>query len=423
MKRTATTLALLAGFGGGCMSTDGPTALKPIAQKQAPARAGGYGTVTRPVAAPGFQGPTGEPVAMIAARGSMTPTVVTTDMAKTNRTAMGVMQAGGPMTTANTVVRAHVPSMAALDSKVVQANGTELPPGFPPRGGILPVPGMGPPGAVAAVGAINPGMRPVVSNQRTSVRFTGPAGMKITWQLPGGGFNDETSGLTAPADYNFLQAQIYRLRLARVLPNFPGRTFYPTLEIAPVSPKTLTFLAHASVPVTFTDEDFRQAADGNLVVKVIYLPDPAFQDFATVAGAEEIVSTRLEPGADPVAEAQKRGTILATIRLGNIDLENRASPAMTAVPAGPLVVPPMMVPPGVPAVPGGVAPALPVPVPPKLPSSVVPQPMPGAGAFGSPSGIRDITAPVAPVKPATPAQLPTAVKSNGPVSLPLPPTR
>ena len=43
-----------------------------------------------------------------------------------------------------------------------------------------------------------------------------------------------------------------------------------------------------------------------------------------------------------MAEAQRRGTILAIIRLGNIDLENRASPAMNAVPHGG----PMMMPPG-----------------------------------------------------------------------------
>src|SRR5437868_6335772 len=176
---------------------------------------------------------------------------------------------------------------------------------------------MGAPGAVAAVGAIMPGMMPPVSNQRTSIRFTNPAGMKITWQLPTGGFNDEASGLTAPKEYNFMQSQVYRLRLTQILPNFPGRTFYPTLEVVPANPKTVTFLAHSSVPVSFTNEDFDQVVAGNLVVKVIYLPDPGFQDFATGV-AEEIVSTRLEPGADPIAEAQRRGSILAIIRLGNI---------------------------------------------------------------------------------------------------------
>lgn len=195
--------------------------------------------------------------------------------------------------------------------------------------GILPVPGMGPAGAVAAVGAINPTMLQAPSNQRSSIKFVGPAGMKISWQLPTGGFGDEANALTAPASYNFLQGHVYRLKLGSILPNYPGKVFYPTLEVVNCNPKTVKFLAHSSVPVGFTNEDFDQAIAGNMVVKVIYLPDREFADFATIAGAEEIVSTRLDPGADPIAEAQKRGSILAILTLGNIDLENRFSPAMT----------------------------------------------------------------------------------------------
>jgi hypothetical protein len=174
-----------------------------------------------------------------------------------------------------------------------------------------------------------PGPRPAVrSGQgRTSIRFTGPAGMKVTWQLSDGGFNPVETGLTAPKEYNFAQEQVYRLRLTQVRPNLPGRTFYPTLEVLPASPKTATFLSHSTVPVSFTDEDFDQVAAGNLVVKVIYLSDPAFQGLVPGA-AEVIVSTRLEPGADPIQEAQRRGSILAIVRLGNIDLENRSSPAV-----------------------------------------------------------------------------------------------
>jgi hypothetical protein len=336
MKRTATTLVLLAGFGGGCVSPDAPK--DPT---------GGFGTVTRGKQLPGVVGPTGEPV--MAAR--------------------GVMPAGGPMPDSGGIRQttllgrsasdecntcAHVPGSSPLwkrafsgirDSKVMTAShewghghghGNYGPPPGYGTGGILPVPGMGPPGAVAGVGALVPGMGmpPGMANGRTSIKFTGPAGMKITWQLPNGGFNDEASGLTAPKEYNFVQGQVYRLRLTQVLPNHPGKSFYPTLEVAPGNPKTVTFLAHSCVPLTFTNEDFDQAAAGNLVVKVIYLPDRDNQDFATVAGAEELVSTRLEPGADPVAEAQRRGSILAIVRLGNIDLENKSSPAMTAPPPG-----------------------------------------------------------------------------------------
>jgi hypothetical protein len=329
MKRTATTLVLLAGFGGGCVSPDA---------KKDPT--GGFGTVSRGYQVPGVQGPAGEPV------------MVT----------RGVMPAGGAVHDNSAVQQASLLSSSGSDCntcrvpgilgsgkvKAVKAvkdsgpgdgGGFGYPQGNPWPGGILPVPGMGPPGAVAAVGAMGIGRGAAIANGRESVRFTGPAGMNITWQLPTGGFNDPATGLTAPKEYNFLQGQTYRLRLTSVLPNHPGKSFYPTLEIASANPKTVTFLAHSSVPLTFTNEDFDQAAAGNLVVKVIYLPDRENQDFATVAGAEELVSTRLPPGEDPVAEAQRRGSILLIVRLGNIDLENRVSPPMTAPPPG-------MMPPG-----------------------------------------------------------------------------
>jgi hypothetical protein len=382
MKRTATTLVMLAGFGGGCASTDGP---KPGAQ-------GGFNAVTKPMAAPGVQGPAGEMVPLTTSRGAMPPGGRTMATDK-----------GG-------VVRAHV--AGAFDDRVMPASGFGggcpdgncggghgggYGPGMPGyNAGILPVPGMGPPGAVAAVGAIVPGMQRAPTNQRTSILFTGPAGMKVTWQLPGGGFNDEASALTAPKDYNFLQAQVYRLRLTQILPNFPGRAFYPTLQVEPANPKTVTFLAHSSVPVTFTDEDFRQAAAGNLVVKVIYLPDPTFQDFATVEGPAEIVSTRLEPGADPVAEAQRRGSILAIIRLGNIDLENRASPAMNAPPGGVMMGAPVMM------------------------NSTTP---PGAASVGGPAAVPPAGKPLAPTiptaKPATPPVIAAPVAPTGPATLPV----
>jgi hypothetical protein len=75
-----------------------------------------------------------------------------------------------------------------------------------------------------------------------------------------------------------------------------------------------------------------------MVTKVIYLPDPAFQDLA-VPGPDEIVSTRLEPGVDPEQEAQRRGTVLLVVRMGNIDLETQGTPAMDA--PNPYLRPPM----------------------------------------------------------------------------------
>jgi hypothetical protein len=154
--------------------------------------------------------------------------------------------------------------------------------------------------------------------------------MKVSWYAPGadskGGFM--ANQLTAPARYNFVQAAIYRLKLSGI-PNRPGLELYPTLEVVPANARTDTFLAHSAVPVAFTDEDFEQVAAGNYVVKVIYLPDPQFQDLATT-GPDEVVSSRLEPGVDPIAEAKRRGCILCVVRVGNIDLEAPNTPPMNA---------------------------------------------------------------------------------------------
>jgi hypothetical protein len=99
------------------------------------------------------------------------------------------------------------------------------------------------------------------------------------------------------------------------------------------------------VPVAFTDEDFDQVAAGNYIVKVVYLPFPQFQDLATT-GPDEVVSSRLEPGADPIAEACRRGNILLILRLGNIDLEAPNTPPMNAPSAYPMrnAMPPMTAP-------------------------------------------------------------------------------
>ena len=407
MKRTATTLVLLAGFGGGCASPDG--------RAKQTTMPGGFNTVTRAREIPGVQGPAGEPITMTtpAARGAM-PTgnggVKQAGYTASMSDALGIQQASGFRKSAAPAADCGTCNVPGAYSSAMGA-GPMGGPGYSavpvpydgPRNGILPVPGQGAPGAVAAIGAYGAGAGvQAQSNMRSSIRFTGPAGMKIAWQGPGGMFTDEANALTAPKEYNFMQAQVYRLRLSSILPNYAGKVFYPTLEVSPGNIKSLTFLSHSSVPLTFTNEDFDQVVAGNLVVKVIYLPDAAFQDFATVAGAEEIVSTRLEPGADPIAEAQKRGTVLAVITMGNIDLENRASPAMNAPPGMMMGGPP---PGAVMMGPGGSAPGTarvtgPVPMAPTGPAPVMTGPSTTVVKPSSPTG---------PSGPVSPGALPPSV--------------
>jgi hypothetical protein len=155
-------------------------------------------------------------------------------------------------------------------------------------------------------------------NMTSQVAFVGPEGMNVTWDVTASGMFDSPP-LVCPSRYNFPQGAIYRLKLSSI-PGRPGIELYPTLEVGPVMPRTEAFLAHNAIPVQFTPEDFDQVLSGNFVTKVIYLPDPEYQELA-LAGVETLVSTRLDPGVDPIVEADRRGAILAIVRLGNKDLQ------------------------------------------------------------------------------------------------------
>lgn len=389
MKRTAATFVMLAGLGGGCTTAD-------KADGPAP-----FGQVSVGKEVPGVMGPDGGPVQRAAAQMPSGPDggVTHADHTASPGAATGIRQTAGFARVSSGGGHVHGAGCADGSCGAVGGVGASA---MGPMGrglgymighgpGVLPVPAMGPPGAVAAVGALNaPGSGmygAMYQNQRTSIRFANPAGMTISWLGPNGEFTDNAA-LTAPVVYNFPQANVYRLKLTGI-PNRPGaRPLYPTLEVYPTTPNTLTYLSHNSVPVSFTNDDFEQVASGNLVVKVIYLPHERFQDLAAVAGADEVVSTRLEPGVNPIEEANRRGTILAVIRVGNIDLQDPNTPAMDAPPGG---LPGMAPPGGLP----GMAPSSGI-TPPRM---MTPPP---AAATPVPATLPAITIPATPVAPPAP---------------------
>ena len=178
-----------------------------------------------------------------------------------------------------------------------------------------PGPGVGGPGP--GVTGFEP-LGPMCIPQASQVAFVGPEGMSVAWDVgTPGAFDSEP--LITPGRYNFPQGAIYRLKLTNI-PGRPGVELYPTVEIGPPTPRIEAYLAHSAIPMQFTEEDFDQVLSGNFVTKVIYLPDPEFQELA-LAGVETLVSTRLDPGIDPIVEADRRGSIMAIVRIGNKDLE------------------------------------------------------------------------------------------------------
>ncbi len=173
--------------------------------------------------------------------------------------------------------------------------------GIPAGGGVLSSMGM------------MPSVPPTVQ-----VTMGKPESMQVLYDATGGGRFD-SEPLIVPARQNFPQGGLYRLKLTNIV-NREGVELYPTLELAYANPRTGAYLAHNSIPVQFTEEDFDQVLTGNFVTKVIYLPDPDYQGPA-LAGIDTLVSTRLDPGIDPITEADRRGSILAIIRLGDKDIE------------------------------------------------------------------------------------------------------
>jgi hypothetical protein len=359
MKRNAAALVLVAL--GGCMSTTDHRPGLPSAGG-CPGR---YGIVRPPPIVPGLQSASGERVPM-AQPYAMSPPA-------NNYLAYQMMGRHLPMDMVRTSTN------PTADPGVVQAayhgpaGGLIAPPGAPfgpppltlPGNSMPAVPPPGfvpPPGAVAAVGAMtgDGGANPFPV-KRTQVRFAQPSGMKVAWLVagPDGRPIYSPTVLETPGRYNFAQAAIYRLKLSNI-EGRPGLEVYPTLEVVPANHKTEAFLAHSAVPIEFTDADFNQIAAGNYVVKVIYLPDPQFQELAA-AGIGSISSTQLDPGADPIVEALRRGSILLVLRMGNMDQEAPNTPPIDA-PAGncPVGISPLMPPvPGAangPATPAGLRP-------------------------------------------------------------------
>ena len=346
MKRMMSGL-LLSALLAGCAQTQPGAYQGGIANDRGFAGAGGvpgmHSGVRSPQAVGNLMGPHGQPIPM---RGGSPSTAKTPgeayarstfagalptdvvrqvlhneDSARTGAAKQNLLLAGGP-------IPPTASGMTGMPGMGLGAQGqTTMPGPVPPRGS-------GVPGAVAAVAPLNPKMAGLFSAKRTSVRFSKPNGMRISWYAPGadGKAKFTTSTLTVPGRYNFQQASIYRLKMTNI-PGRPGVALYPTLEVVPGNAKTATFLAHSTVPVVLTQEDFDQVLAGNYLVKVIYLPYPQFQDFAAI-GINEVVSTRLEPGQDPIEEAKRRGHILLVLRMGNIKLEDPNTPAMDAPGAG-----------------------------------------------------------------------------------------
>ena len=212
--------------------------------------------------------------------------------------------------------------VAAGCSMPAARNGLPIENNLPPAQMLMqPGPGVGGPGPGVIPPMSPPGMAPMPA-PTVQVWFTDPESCEVKWDVNQPGAYD-SSPYVVPFKQSFVQGGVYRLRVSNI-EGFEDKTYYPSLEIGPITPRTSAFIAHSAIPIQLTNEDFTQVKTGNFVTKVIYIPDPEFQELA-IAGIDTLVSTRLDPGVDPIVEADRRGSILAIVRMGNKDLESAAS--------------------------------------------------------------------------------------------------
>lgn len=146
----------------------------------------------------------------------------------------------------------------------------------------------------------------------TAVEFVSPKGMQVEI-----GQGKEQVEWTAPGVFNFSRTNIPLQHPLSVYPDGKegDSTFSMVLEVSPADTRVETFLATHSIPIRVTDEDLEQLKSRNRITKVFYLTKASTRDDSSL---ETLVSTRLDPGIDPIQEAGRRGSIVLVCRFGEL---------------------------------------------------------------------------------------------------------
>jgi uncharacterized repeat protein (TIGR01451 family) len=143
------------------------------------------------------------------------------------------------------------------------------------------------------------------------VRFTGPAGMQATF-FQG---RAKPRSFAAPVVVGLRPGYSYRLQLSN-LPNRPGVTLFPTVEVRGSLKLQPRFGAHCfPATVYLGPDDLEAAALGSLITKVIYLEDPDRAE-PRAAPPGEILESEILPDRDIFNEARNRGRLMLVVHMG-----------------------------------------------------------------------------------------------------------
>ncbi|NLE38989.1 MAG: hypothetical protein GX621_13280 [Pirellulaceae bacterium] len=167
--------------------------------------------------------------------------------------------------------------------------------------------GVMPPGAIGSVQLQRGGPLP---GYFQPVEIKAPAGVAIS--LAVGNTFDEPS--PAPLRLGMLIGQVYRIRVTQI-PLAEGVEVFPTIEVIDRLYTPREQQHRFAIPIELTQEDLELAAQGKFVTRVIYLEDP-LRALPVAQSPEGQNWLEIEPGRDPLAEADSLGRPVAILRLG-----------------------------------------------------------------------------------------------------------
>ena len=215
---------------------------------------------------------------------------------------LGAIAIGGPATPP-----AAPPAPASPG--IVQTNGP---------GGVMPVPSMGPPGAVAAVGAnpimaSAPGITIPPPAPLVAGKFLLPQGVRVT-AFPG---SELARMFDAPMVVGLRPGYVFRFELTG-LPYNARQSLYPEVELRGVLvPRAGMKYMDYPIPLAFTQADIERVLRGGLITKVIYLEDPEKAGFLPRFSPISPSKRPMEPNGRRSRTPRKTGRLMAILRLGD----------------------------------------------------------------------------------------------------------
>jgi uncharacterized repeat protein (TIGR01451 family) len=143
------------------------------------------------------------------------------------------------------------------------------------------------------------------------VRFAGPEGMRTTFYQG----RAQPRVFPAPVTVGMRPGYLYRVQLGN-LPNWPGLTLYPTIEVRGslcLGPRCSASCFPATIHLT--PDDIEAVANGSLITKVIYLEHPDRAEPTSTKNTETLESD-IPRDRDIYTEARNRGRIMLVVHLG-----------------------------------------------------------------------------------------------------------